>query len=1309
MQLRQDGWSNYFTGHGIVGADKRMGAAFMTDVLSFDQMQQLARGDDLAKRAGETLPKEAFRQGWDLVIAEEEDDEDEGERVQEILDKLDVLGAKSYMKQALCYERFYGGAAILLGVNDGQKDLTQPLNFDKVRSIDWLTPLEARELMPVYGYADPRAPKYGQPEIYRLVTRAVLPSHDGKYYPVTVDIHESRLLVFPGNRVSRYQTTSMQGGWGDSILTPMYRVLRDFNMTWASAGALVADFAQAVYKFDNLWETLSGDEGEAFQLRLKMMELTRSTINATVIDAKDDFIRQSTPITGLPDLLDKFAVRLAAAADMPLTLLFGTSPAGMNATGESDIRFFYDRVAEYQEERVLPQLKKLIQIVMRVTGVKAEPKKWSVRFRPLWQESAKDKATAMLTQAQADVAWIGAGVFSAEECSNAHWASGEYNPDITIDFDAREKQEQVVKAPINQKDLNALNPDHPDYKATSLDPDNNNYVKPPVDPNAPPPFGKKPPFGGKKGKKTKDALDEAPHYALARAWRKKFRPKAADDGADDYVQPPEDPDEPDPNTPPQNPIKTADEVDNVVTPESIRKEKHPSQLSHNKSGTSTLNGKSVERGTPESGVPLGRRHDYSPDQERDESGKWTSGGAEGLAKSAQENGGFTYNPHTGEQPKAGYSVAIHGDREKKIPGGSALTPDVIKNYIKDNHDVLLRDPGAHIGAWFNQEDKTWYLDVPHVEKSLDTAVKLGQDNKQLGIYDLGRGETIHDKEYGQALARTGRFNKHDSASFGRSASGLRSTYDDAGGDGRSDEGAREESSRAVNFDYDPNQPRDEHGRFGESGTGDRIARVVAANGPWKTEKESPPSHVKAAVAERKAKGIANRVAGKKAAKAQREAEAKALKERIAAHQVNLRGARERVAAEKAAAEASAVRRQNDPGSLDPKIHAERLQKMKENAEREQVLSNERLGLDPRSVLTGERLRAVEPPGTPVGGLVGQHNLGHEILDPRQADPGKAAHALEVAKIAEQVREHENSALANEPSVRPGEPGPSVKLNGNTPQNPTAERKANDEGRADLAFRQIAAVKPNEDRGANGSYRVTLDDGSKALWKPVSGESGDLRYGIEKGTYYLREAAFSRVAQNLGVADLAPASVVHEHEDSNGKTDGALQSWITGTPARYSGATVDRESAERMRVADYVTGNTDRHAGNMLIHNDKAVLIDHGLTFSSKSSDRFIQPWNNIPHDKGPLLSSTVDQISKINPSEMAKTLRGTGIEKNATRYAVMRALHVQAHPEILEVPTRAPRVVARQGSSYMWDDLPKTKELESEHGAKADAIMKDIK
>lgn len=437
---RWDGWLSALTGFGVTTQDKTQSTSFKSDVVSYDIAMDLWRGDDIAARIIETLPQEELRQGFELTIADDKDYKEE------LMSWSEELGLLDAMQEARCYERAYGGAAIMMGALDGSTDLTLPLNLARVRDIKWLTVLEPREMMPVAWYNDPDAdgPNYGMPSVYQFqpIGRGV--SAEGKTPPFKLlRIHESRLLLFPGIRVSRRRwVTGAMPGWGDSVLTRCIRVLRDFNVSWGSAGILVHDFAQAVFKIKGLAELIALDKDEIVKNRLRAVELSRSTARAVLIDAEEEFERKQTPVSGLPDLLDRFSTRLAAAADMPLTLLMGQSPAGLNATGESDIRFFYDRVKSSQRKRVLPPLRRFFTVAM--ASKRKLPKKWSLEFKPLWQPSEAEQATARFTQAQTDAIYEGMGAITAEEVAVSRFSGDDYSFHTSVDFDGRRKFERPV-------------------------------------------------------------------------------------------------------------------------------------------------------------------------------------------------------------------------------------------------------------------------------------------------------------------------------------------------------------------------------------------------------------------------------------------------------------------------------------------------------------------------------------------------------------------------------------------------------------------------------------------------------------------------------------------------------------------------------------------------------------------------------------------------------------------------------------------------------------------------------------------------
>lgn len=421
---RHDGWQSALTGIGSAAYDKRLASMFVSDPVDPTEAVELWRGNDLAGKIVEALPDAMVREGWEIRVDGDVPNAKEIEKkITAYWEDLDLVG---HLWMALCYERAYGGGAILLGCND-LREMQEPLDIDHVATFDWIHALEPLELRAIQWQTDPNLKDFGWPTIYMLNPVTV-----GGSKIMGVHVHASRLIIFPGIRVSRRQVT-MQAGWGDATLTRCRAVLRDYNTAWDAAAILVHDFAQAVYKIKGLSEIIAMDKDKELVNRIRAMELSRSIVRATIIDGDvEDFTRQQTPLTGLPDMLDKFATRLAAAADMPATLMMGMSPAGLNATGDSDIRSWYDRVAAAQTRKLRPAIERVCRVIMSVLDIE-EPESWHIEFNPLWQPTEKEQADARLVQAQADHIYIDDSVFSPDEIRTSRAGGAQYSLATQID------------------------------------------------------------------------------------------------------------------------------------------------------------------------------------------------------------------------------------------------------------------------------------------------------------------------------------------------------------------------------------------------------------------------------------------------------------------------------------------------------------------------------------------------------------------------------------------------------------------------------------------------------------------------------------------------------------------------------------------------------------------------------------------------------------------------------------------------------------------------------------------------------------
>jgi phage-related protein (TIGR01555 family) len=378
---RADGWENNLTGQGLQSRDKTVAGVFAaTPFLNDVELTNLFNSNDLAHTIVAEPVDEMLRRGWSS---------DAGDEVEA---RYNALGGDDALSEALTWARLYGGGAVFLGVPTGNPET--PLPEDYTGEIDFLQVLDKRFLTPQdYG-------RDGKPVLYMLTP-------PGFALTTPRYVHASRLVRFDGERCDA-MTLALRRGWHLSALQRVYDVLRKHDVSWDSAAAVMSDFAQGVFKIQNVLSAMSSNNGEKFLQRMQLADMTRSAMRAIVIDANgEDFERVATPMTGLADTLDRFMVRLAAAAQMPVTKLFGRSPAGMNATGESDMRNWYDVVANKRKKTLQPAHERLLSILA------GKPVK--VEYPPMWEPTDQEKAQTAKTWADADNVWFNIGAVTEEE------------------------------------------------------------------------------------------------------------------------------------------------------------------------------------------------------------------------------------------------------------------------------------------------------------------------------------------------------------------------------------------------------------------------------------------------------------------------------------------------------------------------------------------------------------------------------------------------------------------------------------------------------------------------------------------------------------------------------------------------------------------------------------------------------------------------------------------------------------------------------------------------------------------------------
>lgn len=280
--------------------------------------------------------------------------------------------------------RLYGGAAMFIGTGDN--DLSLPLDPSKIQKggLRYLTVLNRDALSPAVTDMDPRSPTYGKPVAYNMSTGT----------GGLLTIHPTRLVISEGEELPDDFMSNSTMGWGDSVLLSTMDQVRNLDATAANIASLVFEAKIDVIGISGFNEGLrsGGKKYEQLVLDRASLSATGKGINGTlVMDALDKYEQKSATFATLPDILDRFMQLTSSAASIPVTLLFGVSPGGLNATGDADIRGYYDRIKVQQTLEISPATAILNECLIR-SALGNRPEDIFYNWRPLWQPTTKERA-----------------------------------------------------------------------------------------------------------------------------------------------------------------------------------------------------------------------------------------------------------------------------------------------------------------------------------------------------------------------------------------------------------------------------------------------------------------------------------------------------------------------------------------------------------------------------------------------------------------------------------------------------------------------------------------------------------------------------------------------------------------------------------------------------------------------------------------------------------------------------------------------------------------------------------------------------
>lgn len=472
--LRLDSIMNVFTGLGDALHDRTKSNIFEPNRrLGDGEMSALYNDEPIGRLVCELPGFDALRKGFTVVVKDDDQGEDIGAKTKNYLTRLEAVAA---FTSASDFDRGFGGAGIWVGLDDGAKAASEPVHVKAVKSVLFLRVLDRRRLRPWRIDEDTRSRTYNQPLLWAVMPEEVFTSDPERVKalePVQL-VHASRLIIFPGRNVSD-DRKARNGGWGDSIFQACLNSLEHNATAWATLAILISKASQGVIKVKDLAVLATSSDQGAVTARFQLIKMGRSVVKDLVIDAEESY-EQTVPNFGnLPDVLYLCMFEVSSAVQIPVTRLFGMSPAGMNATGESDARNYEDVVESLQTHRIEPRLRQLIDLIFLAKDgptAGAPPESYEVAWEPLRQMTALEQATLRKTVAETDAIYIDKEVLSPEEVAINRFRADGWSAETSVDLELRQT---LLEAAAEQALEDAENPppEPPPF--------------PPPDPNAPTP------------------------------------------------------------------------------------------------------------------------------------------------------------------------------------------------------------------------------------------------------------------------------------------------------------------------------------------------------------------------------------------------------------------------------------------------------------------------------------------------------------------------------------------------------------------------------------------------------------------------------------------------------------------------------------------------------------------------------------------------------------------------------------------------------------------------------------------------------
>lgn len=378
-----DGFINLAARMGV-GADNLLGqGSYTLNALTRNriQLENMYRGSWIVGAVVDSVAEDMTREGIEI------EGSIEPEQIVKLQQALTRKGIWAGLLESIKWSRLYGGSIAVINI-EGQ-DPSTPLNYDTVakNQFSGIKIYDRWQLIPDVSNIVESGIDAGLPMYYGIIGNLATGTAS------TVKVHHSRVIRHIGIQLPMWMAVTEQY-WGESVIERMYDRLLSFDTATMGAANLIQKAYLRTVKIDKLREVLAagGKAEENLVTMFHLMRQLQTSEGVTLLDKEDEFNTTSYTFAGLSDIMLQFGQQISGACGIPLVRLFGQSPAGLNSTGESDLRMYYDNVSAQQESRLRDGLFKILNVLYRSLFGAAPPEDFNFDFVPLWQMSQKEQA-----------------------------------------------------------------------------------------------------------------------------------------------------------------------------------------------------------------------------------------------------------------------------------------------------------------------------------------------------------------------------------------------------------------------------------------------------------------------------------------------------------------------------------------------------------------------------------------------------------------------------------------------------------------------------------------------------------------------------------------------------------------------------------------------------------------------------------------------------------------------------------------------------------------------------------------------------